>query len=487
MRHSLKSNYIYNLLYQMLLILLPFVTTPYVSRILNPRGIGAINYTSSVVSIVVLIAALGSGLYAQKEIAFAENSIERRSKVFWCVFWIRVAASALVLIPYAFLIYFSVDYRGLYSVQLITILSNMIDIVWLFQGMGDFKKTSIRSITVKLLSVAAVFIFVKNQDDLIIYAFINSISALVNALIMWAYLPRAIQWTKVSWKEMKLHIKPILVLFVPMVAIYVYTYVDKIVLRFFSTEEQVGFYSQAERIVKLSMTVITSLGNVMLPRIANLIKEKQWEKVNSDIRNAIHFVFFLGFPMAAGMSVIASLFVPWFFGAGYEQCVSLIQYLSVLIIIISLSSVTGQAALVPLNKQGTYTFSIIAGALTNVSLNIVLIPKYEAVGAVIGTLVAESVVEVIQWCAVFRSMKLRAAEVVKDNLKPFAGAGIMMILLILIKPFFSETMISTVLFGFIGIVVYFSMMCLLKDEFVQVIRRQVLGLLEGIKRKFFHS
>ena len=189
MRHSLKSNYIYNLLYQMLLILLPFVTTPYVSRILNPSGIGAINYTSSVVSIVVLIAALGSGLYAQKEIAFAENSIERRSKVFWCVFWIRIAASVLVLIPYAFLIYFSVDYRGLYSVQLITILSNMIDIVWLFQGLGDFKKISIRSIVIKLLSVAAVFIFVKNQDDLIIYAFINSISAFANALILWADMP----------------------------------------------------------------------------------------------------------------------------------------------------------------------------------------------------------------------------------------------------------------------------------------------------------
>ena len=174
MRHSLKSNYIYNLLYQMLLMLLPFVTTPYVSRVLSPGGIGAVNYTSSVVSIAVLAAALGSGLYAQKEIAFAAENLEKRSRVFWCVFWIRVTASVMVFIPYAFLIYFSVDYRGLYIVQLITILANMIDIVWLFQGMEDFKKTSLRSIIVKLSSVAAVFLFVKNQDDLIIYAFINS-------------------------------------------------------------------------------------------------------------------------------------------------------------------------------------------------------------------------------------------------------------------------------------------------------------------------
>ena len=275
MRHSLKSNYIYNLLYQMLLMLLPFVTTPYVSRVLSPGGIGAVNYTSSVVSIAVLAAALGSGLYAQKEIAFAAENLEKRSRVFWCVFWIRVTASVMVFIPYAFLIYFSVDYRGLYIVQLITILANMIDIVWLFQGMEDFKKTSLRSIIVKLSSVAAVFLFVKNQDDLIIYAFINSLSIFVNALIMWAYLPGAIQWTKVSRRELRHHIKPILVLFVPMAAIYVYTYVDKIILRMLSTEEQVGFYSQAERIVKLSMTVITSLANVMLPRIANLIREKQ--------------------------------------------------------------------------------------------------------------------------------------------------------------------------------------------------------------------
>lgn len=477
MRHSLKSNYIYNLLYQMLLMLLPFVTTPYVSRVLSPGGIGAVNYTSSVVSIAVLAAALGSGLYAQKEIAFAAENLEKRSRVFWCVFWIRVTASVMVFIPYAFLIYFSVDYRGLYIIQLITILANMIDIVWLFQGMEDFKKTSLRSIIVKLSSVAAVFLFVKNQDDLIIYAFINSLSIFVNALIMWAYLPGAIQWTKVSRRELRHHIKPILVLFVPMAAIYVYTYVDKIILRMLSTEEQVGFYSQAERIVKLSMTVITSLANVMLPRIANLIREKQWEKVTLDIRNAIHFVFFLGFPMAAGMAVIAPLFVPWFFGAGYEQCISLIQYLSVLIIIISLSSVTGQAALLPLNKQGTYTFSIIAGALTNVVLNVIFIPKYEAVGAVMGTVAAECVVEIIQWCTVSKSMKLSASEIVRDNIKPFAGAGVMTTVLILIRPFFPETMISTVAFGVIGVIVFFLCMCILRDNFVQVVRRQIVNLL----------
>lgn len=344
----------------------------------------------------------------------------------------------------------------------------MVDIVWLFQGMEDFRKTSIRNITVKIASVLMVFLMVKTEDDVPIYIAINAVSALVSSLVLWLYIPKLIIRVKVPWDEVKKHIYPVITLFIPMIAIYVYTYVDKIVLGLLSTEAQVGFYSNAERIVKLPMTVITSLGSVMIPRVASLIKDEKWNKVREDMRKSIHFVFFLGFPMAAGIAVIARYFVPCFFGAGYEECIPLMQELSVIIIIIGLSSVTGQAALVPLNKQKIYTISILVGAVMNLFLNIMLIPILGAQGAVIGTITAESMVGIIQWIAVFKGIDLKLCDVLHDNIKPFLGAAVMLILLVLVRPMLQVTVLYTILYGVLGCGIYFGFMLLSRDSMVYI-------------------
>ncbi len=468
MRHSVKSNYLYNLLYQILVIILPLITTPYVSRVLNPTGIGTINYTSSVVSVVVLICSLGSGLYAQKEIAFSGNNILRRSEIFWSILKIRIASTLIVSVFYTLILVFSTAYRTIFMIQYITIFANVVDVVWLFQGMEDFRKTSMRNIIIKIICVLLIFLFVKTEDDVSIYVWINAASTLASSLVLWAYIPKLIIPLRGSWNKVKRHIYPTITLFIPMIAIYVYTYVDKIVLGLLSTEDQVGFYSSAERIVKLPMTVITSLGSVMLPRIASLIKDSMWDKVRTDMRNSIHFVFFIGFPMTAGIAAIAEFFVPWFFGPGYEECILLMRELSVIIIIIGLSSVTGQVALVPLNKQKIYTVSILVGAFTNFFINMMLIPILGAQGAVIGTIAAESVVGIIQWIAVFKGIDLKLRDVLHDNIKPFLGAAIMLILLVLVRPMFQATVPYTILYGVLGGGIYSGFMLLLKDSMVDI-------------------
>ena len=469
MRRSVKSNYIYNLVYHILVIILPLITTPYISRVLNPAGIGAINYTSSVVSVAVLICSLGSGMYAQKEIAYAGENILARSKIFWSVFAIRGVSSLMVCVGYSFICFLSPEYSVIYLIQYITILANMFDVVWLFQGMEDFEKTSVRNIVLKIFSVIAIFLFVRNQKDVPIYVMINAVSSLASALVLWMYLPKFIVCTKIQWADIKPHIYPIVTLFIPMIAIYVYTYIDKIILCLLSSEAQVGFYSNAERIVKLPMTVITSLGSVMLPRVASLIRDNKWDKVRKDMRNSIHFVFFLGFPMAVGIAAIAEFFVPWFLGPGYETCIPLMRTLSVIIVIIGLSSVTGQAALVPLNKKKIYTISILLGAGTNLCLNIILIPQWGAQGAVIGTIAAESIVGIIQWVAVLKGIELKVWDVVRDNVKPFVGSLIMLLLLISIRPMFKANIIYTIVYGMVGVVTYFAVMVISKDYMIEIV------------------
>ena len=184
MKRSVKVNYIYNLIYKLLMIILPFVTIPYVSRVLNPDGVGAFNYTNSVALIFTMVASLGTTLYAQKEIAFAKDDVESRTKVFKSILAIRVISTLIVTIPYVILAILSKQYRWLYAVQYIFVLANMLDISWLLQGIEDFKNIALRGIVVKILTVLSIFIFVKEKDDLIIYALISGLASLINSAIL---------------------------------------------------------------------------------------------------------------------------------------------------------------------------------------------------------------------------------------------------------------------------------------------------------------
>ena len=459
-------NYMYNLTYQILAIFLPFITTPYISRVLRPEGVGIFNFTYSMVSIFVLVASLGSHAYAQREIAFSGTNKHNISETFWSIFSIRIVSSLVVTVFYLMLIIINKNYLYIYIIEYLCILANMIDISWLFQGMGDFKKTAIRSIFVKAFSTIAIFAFVKTENDLAIYTFICAFSTFLNASVLWGYAPKVLEKSKIHWLSVKRHIKPIFMFFLPMIAIHVYTNVDKVFLGWISTEEEVGYYSQAEKIIKLSMTIITSLGTVLLPQIASLIKEREMESVKNQVKNAIHFVFVLGFPMVIGIICIASLFVPWFFGNGYEPCILIMQVLSVLILVIGLSGVTGQAVLIPLDRQKIYTVSIICGMIVNVVTNIIFIPVFNSMGAVIGSIVAEFLVGIIQQVVVLKELKLRISEELKDNVACVVSGCIMGIGLVLVKHLFVSSLLSLFFYSCIGVLIYGICMIIFRDRFI---------------------
>lgn len=466
MEKSLTKNYIYNLVYRLLTIILPFITTPYISRVLNPDGIGIYNYTYAVASVFVLVASLGTSTYAQREIAFANDDIKTRSKIFWGVFVIRAGMSLIITPVYILLMLYNKSYQIMYAVQYILVLANILDISWLFQGMEDFKKTATNNIFIKILSVVLIFCFVKNKEDLAIYTLVSAGSTLLSSLILWKFLRKLICLVGFRRIDVTRHLKPAFLLFLPVAAIYVYTYIDKIILRLLSTEEQVGFYSQSENMVKLAMTIVTSLGTVLLPRVSSLIHEKKWDEVRYQVLNSIKFVFFLGCPMVVGLVMIAPLFIPWYLGEDYLPCIFLMQLLSVLILIIGLSSVTGQAVLIPLNKQVIYTGSIMLGAVVNLLINFVLIPKWMAIGASIGTIIAEMIVGSIQQTVVIRKIKIGWRDILTDNRKCFLASVIMGGVLYLIRPYFEISIKSTFVYLSIGIAIYFILMLILKDRFM---------------------
>lgn len=465
MKTSVKKNYIYNLIYNIVTICFPIIITPYVARVLNPKDIGAYQYTNAIVSIFILVASLGTSMYAQKEIASKEKK-EDISKIFYSILYIRIFMTIIVSILYFLLIIIDQKYKLLYIIQFISIIANGANIIWLFQGMEDFKKTATRGISIKIFSMICIFLLVKKENDLLWYCLISALSDLLGTIILWFYVKKIIIKVRVNLYDIKKHIKPIILLFLPVAAIYVYTYVDRIVLGVLSDKTQVGYYSQSERIVKILMTIVTSLGVVMLPRMSKLIIKKDWNAINKNVTKSIKFIILLGLPMVIGIICVSDIFIPWFLGNKYLECKELLKILSPLILIIGLSSVTGQAILIPLNKQKEYTFTIILGAVLNVIVNIILIPKYGAIGAAIATILAELIVNITQQFLVFRMLRIKFILILKDNFKIIISSIFMLFVLIFLKNFFVSSFISIMIYSIIGSIVYFLLLIILKENIV---------------------
>lgn len=473
---SVRKNYIYNTSYQILAIITPIITTPYVSRTLGAESVGIFNYIYSIATIFSLICALGTRAYGQREIAYNQNNIDARSKVFYEIIYLK----AIVLILTSILYFALAMILDTYTIFLLPgyfyVLASFFDISWLFQGMEDFPKTVIRNTVVKILSIVMVFIFVKSENDITKYILIMGGSTFAGQIYMWSYLPQVINRCNKTERNIVKHLKPAFILFLPSIATYVYTSLDKVMLGTMSSQSEVGYYSQSEKIVKLVMTIVTSLGTVLIPRMANLIKRKDWEKVKQYFENSVQFVFFIGLPMTVGLAFVANQFIPIFLGNGYTKSIILLQLLSPLIMIIGIASVTGQTVLISMGKQSYYTFSVLCGAISNCVLNFILIPHQAAIGASIATLVAEIIVTLMQLAGVRQLISFKAF--ITKNYKYLIGSALMSIAIfitenilksILVQDFF--VLMAKIL---IGILTYFITLLVLHDEMLKAVLGKIV-------------
>lgn len=387
MSRSVKKNYLYNMAFQILRVIMPLITTPYVARVLSANSIGTYGFTISIVTYFILIGSLGVDLYGQREIAFVSRNEKKRSEVFWSLLLLKIITMTISSLVFYFVFARTGDLSGYYRILLLEILANFLDISWLFQGMEDFKKTATRNMIVKISSVIATFCFVKTADDLWIYLLIYCLATLLGSLSLWPSLFRIVK--KPERINIKPHIKPVFILFLPQIATQVYTVLDKSMLGWLSDMDQVGFYEQVQKIVKVFLAFITALGTVMMPHIANCFAAGRESRISDLMKKAFRFVFLVGCPISIGIIAVAPRFVPLFFGDGYEPAVLIMQIISVIIILIGLSNVSGIQFLLPTKRQKEFTISILTGTVTNVLLNLILIPLWRGNGAAIATVLAE--------------------------------------------------------------------------------------------------
>lgn len=477
-KNKIVKNYIYNTAYQLLIVITPLITSPYIARVLGVSGVGIVNYAYSIVTYFILFGTVGSSLFGQREVAYYQDNPQKRSSILKEIMAFRFIMVSLSVVIYYFVVARNSEYRMVYLLLMTELVATAFDISWFFQGMEDFKKTVVRNVIVKLAGITLIFIFIKSPEDVNKYAICYTLPTLLGNLSLWAYLPKYVVKSPFSFKSMAGYIKPMIALFIPQIAIEVYTVLDKTMIgQLSSSIDQVGYYTYSQNIVKTLLQIITSLGVVMLPAMASAFAKEKHDEIVEMLGNSVRFVFMLGCPMMFGIAGVANNFVTWFYGDGYEPVGTLMMIISPIIFAIGMSTVTGKQFLLPTKRQGMFTASVIIGAVVNFVLNFILIKKYDAIGASVATVIAETTVTVVQ--LIFVRKYLPIGKYFKKNIK-YLFFSVAMFAVVFSLGFFVKGFFGTVTQVAVGGAVYFALLLITKDDLLFKYSKLVLN---KIKKK----
>ena len=388
------KNYLYNLSYQILTIILPIITVPYVTRIFTSEALGNYIFYNSIVSYFSLFAMLGIGVYGTKQIAAASDV----SSTFWNIYAIQLIASILAIAVYLIVAFSIPQMSGVIPLIVgITLFANMMDISWLFSGKEDFKKITIRNIVVRLIGVISIFTFVKSSDDLYLYVFLIVIFDFLGQFVMWLPAKKFIKRPSFNAKVIKKNLHPIVLLFLPEVAISLYVVLDRTLLGLLGSYSDVGIYEQGQKLISILLKVVSSLGVVMLPRVANLLSERR----DKEAQNMVKFSFILYnliiFPMIFGLIAVNEVFVKLFLGQNFQDVKYVLYVIVFNIMFVGWTNILGYQVLVVRNKNKEFMLSTTIPAFVSVAVNIAVIPFFGYIGASITSVVVEILVFAIQW------------------------------------------------------------------------------------------
>lgn len=391
------KNYFYTSAYQIFILILPIITLPYVSRVLLPVGIGINSWVSAINSYFVMFAVLGLTTYGQREIALCRDKPDKLKKTFWELEVASLVTTALALIVYFIFILVVKQHLSLLLIYSCSIVACIFDISWLFSGIENFKVLVVRNFIIKVCSVILILVFVRNQNDLWIYVLIQSMSVLVSNISLWPIAKSIVGHpTFKNWKIIFTRVKYSLRFFVPQASIGVYVTLNKILLGFISTKTQTGYFDSSDKLLRMMFSLFLATSTVILPRMSNLYAHKNFSKIRKFINGmlkismwAIALVIFLVFSNSKLIIKIA-------FGAHYVQMIPVLRVAVFMLVPMALSNVLANQYLVPSNRIGSYTRSVVYGAIFNFFIEIPLIIVGQAVGAAIASVLSELVVTFIQ-------------------------------------------------------------------------------------------
>ncbi len=395
---SLYKNYAFNLVKTVSAMVFPIITFTYSSRILGAEGLGKVNFAKSVMACFTMIAMLGMNHYGTREAAKLRDDRTKLSKYVHEMLFLNAATTATAYVI-LFLAIKTVpklqNYTVLLLINSITILLQGMGMEWLYQGLEEYQYIAVRSVLFQFLSLVALFVFVRTSKDVPVYAVIQTIASSGSYVFNFINVRKYIDFRWVGKYEIRKHLKPLLWLFAMTVSVELYTVLDSTMLGFLKGDVAVGKYTAAIKVNKLVNTLINSLGVVMLPRLSYYISAGQREKAERLIEKVYNYVFMMSVPACIGLFLLNDEIMLLFSGREFQSAALTMRLLTPIVLVIPFSVVTNNQIFVPMGKEKLILISTCAGALTNFSLNMILIPQYGENGAAIATTLAETVVALI--------------------------------------------------------------------------------------------
>ncbi|MFT5873433.1 MAG: O-antigen/teichoic acid export membrane protein [Clostridium sp.] len=472
MENKVVANYIYNSLYQVLTIIIPIITIPYVSRIFGAKGMGIYGYTFSVAQFFYIVGMFGISSYGIREIAYARNDRKKTTKKFWDIWSLQVITSMCGLLIYmVFIIYFNLlDYKVAFLFQIPFLLNAMFDISWFFIAMEDFKKTVTRNIIVKIIGLILIFTFVKKSSDIYIYILINSSIVFIGSLTLWVFVKEYIGKFNIKDINLKHHINGAFLILIPQFSIQIYTSLDKILIGKLSTIEQVGFYDQSQRIARIALAIVTSLSVVLMPRIASMYARNEVKKVEEYIVKSVNFTLASSIFLMSAIMGISKNFVPWFFGSEFNVIILYMMLSSTIILFIAVGGVFANQYTLPTNKNKEYIIPLVVASIINIILNLILVPKFQALGGVISIIITEFIVCLLR--IVFVKKYLDIKKIFKGTYAYYFAGLLSGITVYVSGNFIIGGFFGLVIQGVVGLIVYIIILYVIDNPIkIEIVNR----------------
>lgn len=465
-----NKNFIYNVVYQIFIFIVPLVSIPYVSRKLGVDNIGIYSYTYSIVYYFMLFTLLGINNYGVREISKLENDTDKRNIKFSEIYTLQLILGITMLILYNLLNFFVFNkYNSIFLIQNLFLISAILDINWLYFGLEKFKLTISRNIIIKVFSLILIFVFVKDKNDLCLYTFIMSFSTLISQAYLWIFASKYVKFSKIKINNLKSVFKDCLILFIPVLSYSIYRVMDKTMLGAISGTKSLGLYENAEKIINIPVSLITALGTVMLPSMS---KTKSLKEFNEKLYFSFKLCLFIIVPIAFGLFSISKEFSILFFGKEFSESGIIIQFLIPSFIFSSIANVIRTNYLIPKKHDKIYVVSTLVGAFINFVCNIFLIPRFGYYGACVGTVCAEFFVMLYQVIKVKSVIDFK--KVFFSSKRFILSSIICYILLLVISPLIKNQLlcliIKILLFAFIYLICNISFVT---EEFLNLKRKEV--------------
>ena len=424
-KQSISKNFFFQYAYQVLILVIPLVLAPYLSRTLRETALGVFSYANSIAAYFVAMARLGIARHGQRVISENANDDIKLRKSFWSLFTVHVIISVISLLAYIVAVsFFAKSDKTVFLIESIYVASAIFDITWLFYGLENFKSVVIKNTLVKIVECICIFAFVKQPGDLGKYAFINAGGMFIGQAIMIPQAIKAVKPIEFTKEDLKGHIKPLLIFSVSVIASFMYTVFDKTLLGIMSTKESVAFYEYSNKIVNVPQTIIGVTGTVMFPRACRLVAEGNVASQRKYIKYSYFITSFLGMASLFGLVGIADAFSVVYYGEPFRMCGKIMACMSPLVYIVGAGDIIRTQYMIPNHMDKQYNVCIVFNAIINMILSIILIPIIGVYGAVIGSVSAEVFGLLVQ--TVLCRKFVRVTEILKE-LAPFVFIGALML------------------------------------------------------------